>query len=102
MGDHRISIKMEVEFHGVKEKADWWLSWSPHGSDCDGLDQRLIDWFRDINDRGMAKYADMIYESQSEERERKERETELATLKRLKEKYERPDAAPSRSEGDPK
>ena len=98
MGDHRISIKMEVKFHGVEETADWWLNWSDYSSECHGVDQRVIDFFRDIHERGMEKYNDMIYESQKESRERLQRDTELKELARLKDKYERTDAASSEGE----
>ena len=90
MGDHRATVKIEMEFHGVKDKTDMWINWSDCFSECVGVDQRIIDFFRSINDRGMAKYADMVYEGQREERERAEREQELKTLAKLKKKYEAP------------
>lgn len=87
MGDHRASIKIEMEFHGVKDKTDMWINWSDYNSECHGVDQRIIDWFRSVHERGMEKYEEALFESQKEQRERDERERDLKELARLKEKY---------------
>jgi hypothetical protein len=89
MGDHRASIKIEMEFHGIKDKADMWINWGDSTSEAPGVDQRIIDWFRSMHERGMEKYSEMMYESQKEDREKAERERELAELERLKKKYEK-------------
>ena len=88
MGDHRASIKIEMSFHGVEGKCDMWINYSDFTSEVRGIDRRVVEWLQDIYDRGMEKYNDAVFESQREERERKQRESDLATLARLKAKYE--------------
>jgi hypothetical protein len=43
MGDRRASIKIEFSMHGETKEADMWINWSP--SDCNGVDQRILDFF---------------------------------------------------------
>ncbi len=88
MGDHRASIKMEVEMHGVKDKCDMWINWSPR--DVDNVDHRIIEFVQNWADKAMGKYKAVMFESERESRERQQRDAELAQLARLKEKYEPP------------
>lgn len=87
MGDHRASIKIEMEFHGVKDKTDMWVNYSP--SDCFSMDQRVIEFFQSVYERGMAIYnrdmEDYYAKENKESIERAEREE----LERLKTKYEK-------------
>lgn len=75
-----------MEFHGVKDKTDMWINYSPWGCSCN-MDQRVIDFFNDVYERGMSKYNDMVFEMQREDREKEEEEKDLKEFKRLKEKY---------------
>lgn len=86
MGDHRASIKIEMEFHGVKDTCDMWINYYPH--ECCGMDKRVIEFFKRIYDEGMDKYNAIVHESEKVEREKAEQKRELDELKRLKEKYE--------------
>lgn len=82
MGDHRMSIKIEATFHGKTKKTDMWINWFPEG--CCGIDQRIINFFKELETEGMA-----VFDKHMEKywKERKEQE-EKDELKRLKEKYE--------------
>ena len=87
MGDHRASIKIEMEFHGVKDKCDMWINYSPDTSAYPGVDYRIVDFITSVYDRGMAKYdahcAKLERESHAQDIERSER----AELERLTAKY---------------
>lgn len=85
MGDHRCSIKIEMEFHGVKDELNGWYNWMP--GYVDGVDDRVIEFIRGVYERGMEVYQkqmDAYFEEQNRaEIERRER----AELARLKAKY---------------
>jgi hypothetical protein len=86
MGDHRASIKIEIEFHGVKKEADWWINY--HDSDGNGVDSRVSEFFSNVYFEGMLNHG---FEMQQfyKERDKKLAElNELQELKRLKDKYE--------------
>lgn len=86
MGDHRPTITCHFEMHGHKADFDFGnCNWSDNG---DGIDNRIIDWFREQAASAIGIWQDGIYEDQRKAREKKEREEELATLKKLKAKYE--------------
>jgi hypothetical protein len=64
MGDHRADVKITFKFHGQTYEMDSWINWSGHGSECDGVDQRVIDFFRASTKDGLARYhaaADKAY-----------------------------------------
>ena len=81
MGDHRASIKIEMEFHGIKDKCDMWINYYPH--ECCGMDKRVIEFFESVYERGMHVYDGLIADAEKDQREKSERE-ELA---RLEQKY---------------
>ena len=86
MGDHRPTITCHFEMHGHKADFDFgWCHWSDNGY---GIDQMIVDWFRDQSGIAMARWRDAIDEAETEARETKTREDDLATLARLKAKYE--------------
>jgi len=88
MGDHRASIKIEFEMHGIIEKADMWINWSPDFGDSRGCDQRIIEFFERASGKAMDKYDEELFESQLKERKKAEEEKDRKELKRLKAKYE--------------
>ena len=88
MGDHRASIKIEFEFHGHKEKADWWINWSPDTSCCQGVDQRIIDWIREQAEIGYRRYDEQMAKYWKEEHDRATEKAEREQLETLKSKYE--------------
>lgn len=54
MGDHRALVKIEMEFHGVKDKTEMWINYFPN--ECDGVDDRILDFCRSVYEEGMARY----------------------------------------------
>lgn len=54
MGDHRMSIKIDASFHGVKDSCDMWINYFP--GQCAGVDDRVIEFFQSLFERGMDKY----------------------------------------------
>lgn len=87
MGDHRADIKIKFYFHGKTYEFDAWINWFPESEGYWCIDQRVVDFFRASYEDGINRYESAVYESQKEQREKAEKEQELATLKRLKEKY---------------
>jgi len=80
-----MSVKIEVSFHGIDDKCDMWIN---HMSgECDGVDDRVLDFLRSVYERGMFKFRKEMdkYEAgaNKEAREKDERQ-ELA---RLEKKY---------------
>lgn len=87
MGDHRFSIKGTMYMHGIEQKLDMWINWSP---DFEGLDPRVTGTIRSFVEKAMEKYHDELYEySKLQEAERENSEREL--LATLKTKYETPE-----------
>lgn len=86
MGDHRASIKIEMEFHDVKKTCDMWVNYYPNG--CCGMDQRVIDFFDEVYNLGMANYNAMVAKIEYENDRAAREKREVAELKRLKSIYE--------------
>lgn len=86
MGSHRASIKIEMEFHGVKDKIDMWINYSPDGEY--GIDNRIIEFVESVYDRGMVKYNKQMDKYWKEQNKEKIEKEEKAELERLKQKYE--------------
>jgi len=86
MGDHRATVKVEFDIHGKVYKQEWWINYFP--DDSSGVDRRIAEWFSACWEDAYSRYQKVVNESHREEDERKQREAELAELKRLKEKYE--------------
>ena len=85
MGDHRMSIKIEAEFHGVKEDCDMYINYIP---ESDGVDQGVADFFSDVYWHGMDKY-NQKKEKEYQRRNKEKIETaERKQLEALKKKYE--------------
>lgn len=87
MGDHRASIKIEMEFHGVKDSLDAWINYVPLS--CCDMDERVVEFFRRVYYAGMEKFeaerAAAELEKNKDEIEKSEREE----YERLKTKYEK-------------
>lgn len=66
MGDHRASIKIEVEFHGVKRSTDMYINW------CEPW-WAVQEWFEQVHRDGMDKWDEKQYEYEAEQRERDEK-----------------------------
>lgn len=87
MGDHRASIKIEMEFHGVKDSTDMWINYVPES--CCSMDRRVADFFQSVYERGMDIYqAEMKKEDIKRNRKQIEAK-EKAEYERLKAKFEK-------------
>jgi hypothetical protein len=84
MGDHRARIKIEMEFHGVKDSCDMWINYWPDGEYAD-VDDRIIQFIRQVYAEGMDVYEGRMRNIRKREVERRER-AELARLKAMYEK----------------
>lgn len=80
MGDHRASIKIEMEFHGIKDSCDMWINYSPDG-EYPEIDDRIISFIRSVYNRGMEKYDEETYEYR-EEQKKEERKKLYEVLKK--------------------
>ena len=89
MGDHRAEVHITFYFHGKTYKLDMdWINWSSWGTACEGIDQRVIDFFQRSTANGMARYHKMINKEQEEQKRVDEEERERREFERLKKKYE--------------
>ena len=85
MGDHRASVKITFEMHGVKKEADMWINWNDNG---DGIDNRIVEFFWDASTEAMHAY-DLEMTIYRIEQQRKEKEQyDREEYERLKKKYE--------------
>lgn len=63
MGDFSFRFKCKVSINEVEEDVDWYLNYSPWQTECQDVDQRVIDLFRKLWRRAKAKYdLDRAYE----------------------------------------
>jgi len=86
MGDFRASIKITFEMFDKKEKIDMWINYWPY-SECDGVDQRVIDFFRENWEKFKRKHDSIVRKADTKRREAEEKENDLDELARLKKKY---------------
>lgn len=82
MGDFRASIQINVEMGGVEDKADMWINWSPND---DGIDDRIVAFFRNWSEKAMAKVCGDIEDGFAANEKARER----AAYERLKAKFEK-------------
>ncbi len=86
MGDHRFTITIKMEFHGVEE--EWgpaWLNWS---GGRDGIDRRVTEFIESVRDRGYARFDDAMFKAEEARNKESIERTEREQLARLKAKYE--------------
>lgn len=88
MGDHRATVKIEFTFHGKTYRMDSWINWSP--TEYNGVDQRVIDFFCQATEDGLARYHEEEMAYHAEQRKKEAEENERKELARLKKKYESP------------
>lgn len=65
MGDHRASIKIEFQMHGVTTTREMWINWWDGA--CYELPNSVVDAFREAEDASMAawRYQQEVAESES-------------------------------------
>lgn len=88
MGDHRATVKIEFTFHGKTYQMNSWINWSP--DECSGVDQRVLDFFRQATEDGLTRYHEEEMAYHAEQRKKETEENEREQLERLKKKYESP------------
>ena len=86
MSDLRASIKIEMDFCGVKEKADMNINYIP--DDFSGIDPRIAEFFEDVYKKGINKYNIEVQKYFKKQREEELEQKEKEELQRLKNKYE--------------
>lgn len=87
MGDHRCNIKIEMEFHGVKDSCDMWLNWWTESSEYEGVDNRVIEFIQRVYNKGMEKYNQEMNKYYQELNKEEIKRKEIIQLKLLKERY---------------
>lgn len=83
MGDHRAHIKIEFSMYGLTQKWDASINWCRDNGPVDGVDGRVTDWFHEAH----AKMRGHWDSQQVDHAEARLRDSELAELRRLQEKY---------------
>lgn len=86
MGDHRPKITCHFEMHGHIADFDFgWCNWSDNG---DGIDQRIVTWFREQSSIAIGKWRAEVADLHAAEDQKRLEENERRELERLKAKYE--------------
>lgn len=86
MGDHRPTITADFEMQGHKAHFDFgWCNWSDNG---DGIDQRIVDWFREQVEIAMGRYHAAMQRAMAAQRAEVIEQAEREQLAILKAKYE--------------
>lgn len=86
MGDHRASIKIEMEFHGIKDKCEMYINYCPEY--CCNMDSRVVEFIDNVYTRGMEAYDKLVAKAYAKEHKDRIENEEKAELDRLKKKYE--------------
>jgi len=81
MTDQKASIKIDFDFHGKHYRFDGYINYFDNG---DGIDDRVVEFFRESYEDGMSRYHRKTSKYFKEQEEKLERET----LQLLKDKYE--------------
>jgi hypothetical protein len=81
MGDHRASITIIFEAHGVEEKHEFWINYWPEPDT--GVDRRITDWLSSAWQKCLDAYHNNIDEGIEERRaqEKKARRLQYETLR---------------------
>lgn len=83
--DSRFYLTVKFSIYGkVYEWKNASLNWSDNG---DGIDQRILDFFRDSHDEAYSLHQDAVWQSQKALRDAKEEQSEREELARLQAKY---------------
>lgn len=85
MGDHRASIQITFEMHEVKKEIDMWINWCDNG---DGIDNRVVEFFRDASEEAMHVYEIKMDKYRIEQYQKQREQNDKIEYERLKKKYE--------------
>jgi len=86
MGDMRASVKIEIDYIGIKDKCDMWMNYNPDG-ECEGVDDRIVEFFRRVHEKAVLKYNRLLDQQFARQHAGEIKEQELKELKRLQVKY---------------
>ena len=88
MGDHRASIQIDFEMHGVKKQMDFWINW--YSADGE-IDKRILDFFEEAVEEAMQAYDkdQMEYRLEQQQLEQQKENIEKSEYERLKKIYDR-------------
>jgi hypothetical protein len=95
MTDQRCRVVITFNFHNKDYKFNACINWFP---DEYGVDERVVEFFRDATADGLLRYHEACYEAEREERERRQERDERATLDALTKKYGPPHPTPTTAE----
>lgn len=84
MGDHRAYVSIEFRFHGKTNKQSWDINWFDDG---DGIDERIVEWFRECTEAGQRRYQKVVDEVMAERNKAQTEKRERTEYERLKEKF---------------
>lgn len=85
MGDHRASIQIKFEMHGIEKEIDMWINWYDNGY---GIDDRIIDFFQEASNEAINKHEQEVWEYNKAEREKKSLEEDKIKYEELKKRFE--------------
>lgn len=86
MGDHRPTITCTFEMHGHNAYYDFgYCNWTDNG---DGIDQRIVDWFREQSKIAIMKWETEVSKAEQDRRKIELEKTERELFAKLKAKYE--------------
>ena len=86
MGDHRAEIHVTFKIHGKTYRLD--LDWVNYFVEDDGIDYRVVNFFRQSWDDALGRYREKIHSAEKEADAKRLEATERAELSRLRAKYE--------------
>ncbi len=85
MTDMKASVKISFYFMGEEATTDMYINWQ---NDYSGCDYRVLEWFRNEYNKGMARYAEICKPKPKPMSPEEQAEREL--LAKLQEKYKCP------------
>lgn len=85
MGDHRATVDIKFTMHGKTYEMDSYINWFDDG---DGVDHRVIDFFRESWRDAKARYDEREAERYEREHAADIEAAERRQLEQLKAKYE--------------
>ena len=90
MGDHRASVKLSFDMHGVKKETEMWINYYPN--EC-GIDSRIIEFFEECHMEAMEKWHEMSRKAEEKENKLADEQRDLREFRRLSKKYANSDFA---------
>jgi len=85
MSDSRFNLEVKFRIYGKTYEWEPSLNWSDNG---DGIDQRIVDWFRKSHDKAYQDFLESRHKYFAAEEKRKTEEVERKEYERLKAKFD--------------